>query len=821
MIVKVAVERTAYSFDRLFDYAAPDRLAKQAVPGARVLVPFGAGGKRRQGLVFETAESAEAGYAELKSVISVLDEEPVLSAELLALARHLAERTFCPLYEAARAMLPPGMNYKPVWLYREAPDMADRDPLTDEERRVIDFLHKKREGAEGAALQKAFGLDSQELFDSMARRGLLLREDGAKRKVGDESLRMARLSAREAEKRENGESTVPKPTAKQKEVLAFLETAGAVSVKEIGYFTAATAAVVGNLEKKGAVEFYDQPVYRRPYSELRRGELPEDIVLSDEQQAACDGLKKLCESGGPETALLFGVTGSGKTQVFIKLIDEVVKSGRQVIMMVPEISLTPQMINKFIGCFGSRVAVMHSALSVGERLDEWKRIRDGGADIVIGTRSAVFAPAERLGLLIMDEEQEQSYKSDRSPRFHARDAARFRSSYNKIPLVLASATPSVETYSRALAGRYSLFTMEKRYGGAALPQTVIVDMKQETLDGNTGVLSRALKSEVEQNLEAGEQSILLLNRRGHSTIARCAECGEVAQCPNCSIPLVYHRANGRLMCHYCGYSTPIETKCAKCGSIYMMYSGVGTQKVQDELSELFPAARVLRMDLDTTMAKFSHDKYFAEFSEGKYDIMVGTQMVAKGLDFPKVTLVGVLSADMELYTGDYRSYERTFALLTQVVGRCGRAGLPGRAYIQTWSPEHSVILRAAAQDYREFYGEEIINRRVMLYPPYCGMGAVGFTGANERLTAAAAAAFSGLLEQLVTKRAPNMPIRLLGPTPSHIARIAGRWRWKLLVKYKPDAEFFALMGEALRQFAADKRFVKIEVTADPYFDGIV
>jgi len=821
MIAKIAVEKTAYHFDRLFDYAVPQKLESKVVPGVRVMVPFGAGSRRRQGMVYETAESGEVSGAALKSIISVLDDGPILGDELLALSRSIAERTFCPLFEAVRAMLPPGINYRPVCVYRENPDFDGREALSDEDKRIVDLLHKKKSGMSGEALKRAFGLDSEDSFSVLVSCGALACEDGALRKVGDESAKMARLSDEEAEKRADGESLLKKPTAKQREVLSFLEESGSASVREIAYFTAASAAVVDNLEKKGAVEYYEQPVYRRPYDAVFASEDPDGIVLSDEQRDAYEGLQKLCDRGEESTSLLFGVTGSGKTQVFIKLIDSVVKSGRQVIMMVPEISLTPQMINKFLAYFGSRVAVMHSALSVGERLDEWKRVRDGKADIVIGTRSAVFVPAERLGLIIMDEEQEQSYKSDRSPRFHARDVAHFRCAYNKVPLVLASATPSIETYSRALAGKYNMFVMEKRYGGAKLPKTVIVDMKQEVLEGNTGVLSRSLRSELQVNLDRGEQSILLLNRRGHSTIARCAECGEVAKCPHCSIALVYHRANGRLMCHYCGYSEPALTSCKKCGSKYMMYSGVGTQKVEDELKESFPSARVLRMDLDTTMAKFSHDRCFAEFSEGKYDIMVGTQMVAKGLDFPRVSLVGVLAADMELYTGDYRSYERTFALLTQVVGRCGRADIPGRAYIQTYSPEHSVIERAAAQDYREFYDDEIINRRVMLYPPYCGMGAVGFTGTDERLTAAAAQAFSELLERLVTERAPEMPIRLLGPTPSHIARIAGRWRYKLLVKYRPGAEFFSVMGGALREFAADKRFVKTEVTADPYFDGIV
>ena len=395
-----------------------------------------------------------------------------------------------------------------------------------------------------------------------------------------------------------------------------------------------------------------------------------------------------------------------------------------------------------------------------------------------------------------------------------RDAAAFRSKKLGIPLLLASATPSIETFYKAKSGKIALFEMKERYGGAKLPDSVIVDMKEETLCGRTGVLSEALAEEIQYNLDNGQQSILLMNRRGYNTVARCAECGTVKECPRCNIPLIFHKANGRLMCHYCGHSEPAAVKCDACGSQYVMYSGCGTQKVEDQIQEQFPKARILRMDLDTTMAKFSHDRHFADFADGKYDIMVGTQMVAKGLDFPNVTLVGVLAADMSLYGGDYASYERTFGLLTQVIGRCGRAKLSGRAYIQTYSPEHSVIERSCAQDYRMFYEDEIINRKVMLYPPFCSMGSVLFSGTAEKTTREAAAAFSKLLEEKVAKT--GIPIRILGPTPSHIAKIADKWRWKLIVKYRPDNAFFETMGETLREFSKNKEFAKIEVMADPY-----
>ena len=810
MIAKIAVDKASFGFDKLFDYSVPQELEEKIKPGCRVMVPFGFGGQKRQGMVFELAETFDGDPKKLKSISLLLDEEPVISEELSDLAKHLAVQTFCPLFEAVKAMLPPGLNYKPVYKYFSAAESSD----DDEEQRVLNWIRKKKNGAEGENINKAFGFSDSSFLDSMVEKGLLRREECARRKIGDETEKMVRLSNEQLLLSEEGGYVIKKPTAKQKEAIDFLAEAGNASVKEISYFTSAGKAVIETLEKKGAVEFFEQETLRRPYKDGVQRIDPNSIVLSEEQKNAFKGISELCDKEEGSTALLFGVTGSGKTQVFIKLIQREIEKGHQVILMVPEISLTPQMMSKFFAYFGEAVAVVHSALSAGERIDEWKRISSGKARIIVGTRSAVFAPAKELGLIIMDEEQEQSYKSDRSPRFHARDAAAYRCKKLGIPLLLASATPSIETFYKAKKGKIAFFEMTERYGGAKLPDSVIVDMKNELLSGRAGVLSEALADEIQYNLENKQQTILLMNRRGYNTIARCAECGTVKECPRCNIPLIYHRANGKLMCHYCGHSEPAIVRCDSCKSEYVMYSGCGTQKVEDEIKAQFPDARILRMDLDTTMAKFSHDRHFSDFAEGKYDIMVGTQMVAKGLDFPNVTLVGVLAADMTLYGGDYRSYERTFGLLTQVIGRCGRSKLSGRAYIQTHSPEHSVIERSCAQDYRAFYEEEIINRKVMLYPPFCSMGSVLFSGTNERTTMEAAAAFSKLLEEKVSKT--GIPIRILGPTPSHVAKIADKWRWKLIIKYRPDGDFFSTMGETLKEFSKNKDFVKIEVMADPY-----
>lgn len=810
MIARIAVDKAAFSFDKLFDYSVPDYLESKIRIGCRVLVPFGAGEQKRQGMVFGLSEKPEDDSVKLKDITCVLDEEPVLDGELMGLCEYLAERTFCTRFEAVKAMLPPGLNYKPTYRYF----FVSGDGISGEEFRIVNWLRQKKKGCEAPQIRKTFGLSDNSLLEELYRKGVLRREEVARRKVGDDTQKMVRLSEKQRILMEEGRSLLKRETEKQSEVLAFLRDAGTLCVKEISYFTSATKAVVDALEKKGAVEYFEEETFRTPYKDNVAHRDIAKVVLSEEQKKAFDGITALCDSKKMSTALLFGVTGSGKTQVFMKLIEREIAFGKQVILMVPEISLTPQMMQKFISYFGSEVAVLHSALSAGERIDEWKRIRNGKAKIIIGTRSAVFAPAKNLGLIIMDEEQEPSYKSDRSPRFHARDVAQYRCAKNAIPLLLASATPSIETFFRAEQGKIALFEMKNRYGNASLPETVIMDMKEETMSGNIGVLSEALAEELKTNLEHGEQSILLMNRRGYNTIARCAKCGATKECPRCNIPLIYHKANGKLMCHYCGYTEPATIRCDACGSEYVMYSGCGTQKVEDELAASFPEARIMRMDLDTTMAKFSHDRHFSDFAEGRYDIMVGTQMVAKGLDFPNVTLVGVLAADMSLYGGDYRSYERTFSLLTQVIGRCGRSERKGRAYIQTYSPEHSVIERACAQDYRLFYSDEIVNRKVMLYPPFCSMGSVLFSGKKEREVQEASVAFAALLEEKVAKN--GIPIRLLGPTPSHVAKIADQWRWKLIVKYRPDKTFFKAMGEALREFSKKKEFVKIEVMADPY-----
>ncbi|MEG2087061.1 MAG: primosomal protein N', partial [Angelakisella sp.] len=503
--------------------------------------------------------------------------------------------------------------------------------------------------------------------------------------------------------------------------------------------------------------------------------------------------RHLAQNGSP--ALLFGMPGSGKTQVFLELCHRVLADGRQAIVLVPEISLTPQTIAVFHRHFGERVAVLHSALSLTQRQDEWKRIARGMVDVVVGTRSAVFAPLPRLGFIVIDEEQEHTYQSESSPRFDARDAAKMRVKYNGGMLLLASATPSVESYHRALTGEYLLAELTERYGGARLPDVTILDLRSQEMVGEG--LSQELCEQMLYNLEHHEQTILLMNRRGHSTQVKCMSCHTPATCPNCSISLKYHSANGRLQCHYCGYSSPMPTACPACGSEYMRYTGLGTQKVEEEVLARFPSARVLRMDADTTMQKLSHQQKLAEFGEGKYDIMVGTQMVAKGLNFPNVTLVGVLGVDQYLYGDDFRSYERTFSLVTQVVGRSGRNEKPGRALLQTYTPENPILLLAARQQYPQFFHEEIAARKLLLYPPFCRLFSLGITGVDERATVESAKLTLAELTRLLAERYTDIPVRVLGLSQNAVYRVAGRYRYHILVKVKQNRRTRQLFAELL------------------------
>lgn len=624
-------------------------------------------------------------------------------------------------------------------------------------------------------------------------------------KIGDKNTKMVRLCENEA--------PVKKLTPKQQTVLNLLYDVGAAQLNEICEFCSVGKSVVDNLVKYGVCEYYEKEIYRNPYSNITSDSKKEEIILSNAQQKAFDAYNAMLHSKGG-TGLLFGVTGSGKTQVYLRLIDEAVAMDKDVIVLVPEISLTPQMLSIFHKRYGKQVAVFHSGLSLGERNDEYKRAFRGDAKIVIGTRSAVFAPLQNIGLIIMDEEQEHTYKSERTPRYQTREIAKFRSKYNNALFLMTSATPSVESYSAALSGKYTLCEMTERYGDSKLPKVITVDMKQEIKNGNKSPISETLREMIKDNLERKKQTILLINRRGYNTFIACNSCGHVITCPNCSISLTYHSYNNLLMCHYCGFAKPLDNICPECGQNSIRYSGYGTQRIEDELLRLFPEARVLRMDADTTSKKFSHQKLFDSFSNGEYDILIGTQMVAKGLDFPNVTLVGVVNADNSLYDENYTAQEKSFDLITQVVGRSGRRNENGYAVIQTINPYNEVIKYASKQDYHSFYENEIALRKLLTYPPFCDIYSVSFISEDENNAALCAKAFFEFLVKLNKEEYSSEKIIVLGPSTAKISKLNNEYRYRLAVKCKNSKIVRKMLNDILNRLSKIKEYSGVSVSVD-------
>ena len=746
--VGVAVSNATFHFDKLYTYAVMPDQQNAVKLGSMVLVPFGRGSRARMGVVL--ACDAEPESAKLKYLFDVAPASACLTPELLRLVHFLKERTFCTYYEAVKAVIPYGAQYKPA---------VAADGVTP-------------------VLQKQLTRHTENSY----------------RLVG-------------------GLPPKPKPTAKQLAAVALLgggpRTLNELEDKGI------SRAVLDNLCAKGVLECSKVNKSIDLYSSIPLKNEP--ITLTQEQQAAYDALLPKLEDDAPHSALLYGVTGSGKTLVFLKLIARCLEQGRRALVLVPEISLTPQMILRLKSQFGRRVAVQHSALNHTERLLQWQMIQDGGADIVVGTRSAIFSPLENIGLIIIDEEQEHTYRSESAPRYSAHEVARQRAAENGALLLLASATPSTESFYAAQHGRTQLVRLTQRYGGNPLPTVQIVDMRAELAAGNPREISLSLEDAIRRNLDAGKQTILLLNRRGYQTMAQCEDCREVLKCTKCSVPMVYHKAAHKVLCHYCGSQMEPPTVCPACGG-KLQYRGFGTQKAEEELAKLFPDARVLRMDQDSTAAKDAHEKLLARFANHEYDIMVGTQMVAKGLDFEDVTLVGVLGIDSLLFAQGFRAYENVFSLITQVVGRSGRAKDPGFAIIQTTDPDNPVLNLAAAQDYDAFFEQEIAYRKLGLYPPFCGLGVIGFAGAKEIEVARAAARFAALLGQQAAKQ-PDLPLRVLGPTPGSIEKINDTYRYKLTIKCRNDRRFRDLVRSTLERYEQEKLPSKATVAVDLHSDG--
>ena len=808
LMIQVALDAAAFGYDLLYSYSVNAEQADRIAPGMRVAVPFGRGNRRRLAMVLKISrEPAEEGIV-LKPVSALLDAEPVLTEELLMLVNWLHEHTFCTWYDAVRAVLPGGLQLRLEERYLPLePPVGVR--LTEKESNYLRMMQLAKSQRERDALVQDDGdSEKQKVLASLVQKGCLLTVSEGKQLVGDSTKKMVRLSQGFLTNEE-----AYRPTPKQAQAVRVLQEHEALSVKECAYYAGVGETVVQNLVKAGIAEFYEAELLRVPRDAQATVD-PADTVLSAEQQAAYDAVAAEICARNAAAFLLHGVTGSGKTAVFEQLIALTLAQGRGVLLLIPEISLTPQVVQYFQSRFGNRVALIHSGLSLAQRLDTDKLIRRGEIQIVIGTRSAVFAPLPDIGLIILDEEGEHSYKSEQSPRYHAAEVAKARAKYHNAALVLASATPSLESRYLAERGVYRLLKMTKRYNQAPLPAVTIVDMNIERANGNGSPFSIALSEALYENLQRGEQSILLLNRRGYHTLLQCTKCYEPIYCPNCSVPMTYHKTNGSLLCHYCGHVQPPVTVCPKCGNDRLRQMGFGTQKLEEELQALLPDAKILRMDADTTMTRTAYETGFRAFAKHEYDILCGTQMIGKGLDFPNVTLVGVVSVDKALFAGDYRSYERTFSLVTQVVGRGGRGKTAGRAILQTHMPDHYVLNLAAAQDYDRFYTEELALRRALMFPPVCDLCVIGFSGIWEERVRIAADRFIEILADTVRQQNLRLPLRVLGPVEAGYGRLNGKYRRRVLLKCKNTAEMRSFIRSLLEQAYADKAFTNISLFAD-------
>ena len=805
MIAQVIVNSSSRQTDKRFDYLIPEDSEYNISIGTRVLVPFGRGDKQLEGYVVGLSKNTSA--KNLKPIFSA-EEIPVFGEKTLSLIEWMREKYLCTYIDIIKTIVPAGTTVKnEEWAVLGNTEAE----LTPKEKKIVEAVKNNKGACEINSLMQYF--DDENIRPSVKKlydKGALIKEYRDVRNVSDKTVRIVKPLIQPEEIPQCIEELTKKRAFAQAKVMEVLSRVDIISASDLEMVSQCGYNTILALKKRGLVEFENVVVARshRKAGEIKRTTPP---ILTMEQENACKKIRtSLCE-GAFDEILLHGVTGSGKTEVFMNAISAVVDAGKQAVMLVPEIALTPQMMERFIARFGERVAVYHSGLSMGERYDEWKKMRDGTADIVIGARSAVFAPFDNIGIIIIDEEHEASYKSETSPRYDTKEVASYRAAQNNCPIVYASATPDIRTYYKAKNRQINLLELKARVNKNPIPEVSIVDMRQELAGGNKSIFSKRLTEELSKNLENKEQSILFLNRRGFSTFVSCRSCGFVASCPNCNISLTYHKFNDTLKCHYCGYTIRNYTQCPKCSSKYIRYFGGGTQKVEEEIKSIFPNATTIRMDVDTTSKQNSHEKLLAEFAEKKIDILIGTQMVAKGLDFPNVTLVGVVSADTMLNIDDFRSAERSFDLLEQVAGRAGRADKIGRAIIQTYSPEHNAVVFAKEHNYAKFYENEIAMRRVMWYPPFCEMISVLFSGTAEALVAQCARSFARSVLPIKNSR---QRIQLLGPVPAAITKIKNKYRWRLIIKCENSDWLTRTLSLAVEECEKNKNFDKITIVID-------
>lgn len=800
MIAKIAVSAANFAIDKPYSYFVPDGLSVQ--PGVRVIVPFGRGNRQCEGVVLSTEEGSPVN---LKAVEQVLDTEPLLSDTMLRLAAFLRNRCYCSFYDVIRAMLPAGLWFRTTEHYSLTEDRSwqEKSLRQKDAAAVLKLLSDCGGSCDGDILRKA--IEDEECLEKavsylLSKKWITAQQDYSRRTL-DKTEKIATLASSQEEALEYAAGR-PKSAAMQRSVLETICSVGSASVKELCYYTGAKPSTVKRLAELGYLHLWDRPVLR--CRQIKPAVVKKPLQLSESQQKAFAGLKEQLFGEDPGAALLYGVTGSGKTSVYIKLIQQCLDMGKQSVLLVPEIALTPQLLGLMAAWFGDQVAVLHSSLPAAERYDQWKRIRAMEAKVVVGTRSAVFAPCPKLGLVILDEEQEHSYQSENTPRYNTKEVALWRGLKEKALVVMGSATPSVETMYQAKIGTYRLYTLPDRFGGRTLPQVQIVDMKEQIKQGNDSSLSYPLQDAMAETAQNGKQSVLFLNRRGNSRAVVCVDCGEAPECPRCSARLTYHSANERLMCHYCGYSQPSPNRCPKCGGPVKRI-GTGTQKVQQEIQGIFPELTVDRMDADTVSATNTHETILQHFQNENISVLLGTQMVAKGLNLPNVTLVGVLDADLGLYNDNFRAHETTFNMLTQVVGRAGRGDAPGSAVIQTLVPEHQVIRLAANQDYDGFYELELGMRRALRNPPFGDVVTVSFTGQDEARVLRGAAKFRDSLSSLLKDPLYGAEeYTVLGPAPCPVPKINYNFRYRLTLRCRMTQPIRLLLGHLLRQFSQDR-----------------
>lgn len=797
LIAEVIVDVSTYHVDRPFDYQVPPEWESVIELGCRVKVPFGP--RNVLGFIVGLKHETDVPLNKLKGITQILDMEPALTEEMLQMAKWLKNNTICYEIDALQVMLPSALRAK----YEKIIKLQKNQTLPEEvqpifgKRQQVNFKEFEREGL-------------LPLLKQLVAENIVTIENVVKQQGNVKEIRMVQITAdQQLVERALGQSS---RAVKQRLLLQWMcqHLGEILSPQQICDEAGVSLSVLEAVIDKGAAQFIQEEVFRDPFTkEVSRTQA---LQLTDEQQVALQAINTAMEQQTAETFLLHGITGSGKTEVYLQAIQKVLNDGKEAIMLVPEISLTPQMTERFRSRFGEMVAVMHSGLSVGEKYDEWRKIQQGKVKVVVGARSAIFAPFTNIGLIILDEEHESTYKQEDSPRYHARDVAIWRSEFYNCPIILGSATPALESFARAKKGVYTLLSLKQRALHQALPTVYIADMREELRQGNRSMFSQSLIEAIRVRLEKKEQMVLFLNRRGYSSFVLCRDCGTVVQCPNCDISLTYHRTTEKLKCHYCGYEEHVPQICPQCQSDHIRYFGTGTQKVEEEIYKLFPEARVLRMDVDTTKHKGAHEEILETFGAGQADILLGTQMIAKGLDFPNITLVGVLSADTSLHLPDYRAAERTFQLLTQVSGRAGRHDKPGEVIIQTYTPEHYAIELAKTQDYEPFYEREMFLRRRSSYPPYYFVALIQLSHEDVMM----AAEYAGRVADWLRENLSNQ-VAIIGPTTASIARLQNRYRYQCLIKYKIEPNLIPVLQRLLAMYRAEwiKQGILMTVDLDP------